>query len=348
MTPDEGRISSNNSNSTDNDERADDLPKEFLISYAVIHFLFFLFCLFMVIYLSIRLKKRAWDSPAKRFANIFNICFALVALFIAVNFIVVHSDIVLFILFFLSLANYLYFIAMYVALSLKVVTLFLSERLKLYAHKTHCVRFTEIASHVFFLLLAISYSVFHLNYFKLDFPDRIIYLIIMSIILIVFLLSYSFLFLAFVFLMKFFKYHNSKKKGVKYMIIKLLFLLIVFITYAIIVVLVIHFNLTLHFWSLLLVILHCVFYFILSILVVPLNHPLDIWCCKCHFRRSPPSGVSMVPVNNTEGQQTNPISVWDHRNVPSCTPPVNLPYEMSDCRSDYEMSDCRSDYEQHA
>ena len=71
MTPDEERNLSNNSNSTD--DGGDDHSKGFLISYAVIHFLSFLFYLFIVIYISIRLKKRAWDSPAKRFAN-FSMC----------------------------------------------------------------------------------------------------------------------------------------------------------------------------------------------------------------------------------------------------------------------------------
>ena len=118
----------------------------------------------------------------------------------------------------------------------------------------------------------------------------------------------------------------------KYMMIKLLFFLIICITLVIISVLaVVDFS---DFWSLLLLIINLVLYFILSISVVSLNHPLDIWCCKC-CRRSP--GLApLLPVNDTEGQQTNPISVWDHRNVPSYTV-TNLPNDMSDCRSDYEQ-----------
>ena len=277
----------------------------------------------MVIYLSIRPKKRAWDSPAKRFANFFNVCFALVALCIAVYFSGVHSDIVFFILYLLPLTD-LYFIAMYVALSLQTVTPFLPERFKLYARKTHCVKFTEVTSHVLLLLLAISYSVFQC---KSDFLNYSIYVEIIPIIL-----SSSFLILAFAFLMKFFKYHNNKKKGVKHMIIKLLFFVIIFsIIYAIIIVLAIQTSKS-HFLSLLLVILQFVFYFLLPILVVSLNHPLDIWCCKCCFSSS---RIPLLPVNDTEGQQTNPLSV-DHINLPSYTVP-NLPYEMSDCRSDYEQ-----------
>ena len=335
MTPDEERNLSNNSNSTDDggDDRADDHSKGLLISYAVIHFLSFLFCLFIVIYISIRLKKRAWDSPAKRFANFFNVCFALTVLCLPVyNFIGVHSDIVLFSNAFFSIANNLYFIGMYVALSLQIVFPFFPERLNLCAHKTHCVKFTEVTSHVLFLLLAIPYSVFHVHYYKLDFSDSIIY-VERGVFMIAFTLSYSFLFLAFAFLMKFFKYHNNKKKGVKHMIIKLLFFVSIFsVIYTIIIVLVIQTFESL-FLALLLVILQFVFYLILPILVVTLNHPLDIWCCKCCFSSS---RIPLLPVKDTEGQQTNPISVLNHRNVPSYTV-TNLPCEMTDCRSNYEQ-----------
>ena len=41
------------------------------------------------------------------------------------------------------------------------------------------------------------------------------------------------MFFTFVFLIKLFKYHNNMKKGVKYMIIKLLFLLLISITLVI-------------------------------------------------------------------------------------------------------------------
>ena len=332
MTLDEGSNSSNKSNSTD------DLPKEFLIPYGVIEFFLSLFCLFMVMYLSIRLKKRAWDSPVKRFGHFFNVCVALSSLssvtisfnqyfnFLSQGLLI---DILFVTTFPLFVACFLYFIAMYVALSLQVVTPFLPERLKVYAHKTHCVQFLEVTSHVLFLFLAIAFSVFfYYNLHILTF-----YAIICAgtgIILIV--LSYSILFFAFVFLMKVFKYHNNKKKGLKYMIIKLIFLLIICIALVITFVLAVaDFS---NFWLFLLSIINLVLYFLLSISVVSLNHPLDTWCCKC-CRRSP-DRAPLLPVNDTEGQQTNPVSVWDHRNVPSYTV-TNLPYDMSDCRSDYEQ-----------
>ena len=325
MTLDEKRNSSNKSNSND------DVFEEFLILSIVIQFFFFLFCLCMVLYLSIRLKKRAWDSPAKRFANFFSVCYALGALCIAVSLCsggnYDNNDIILFIFFLLSLLRFLYFIAMYVALSLQIVTPFLPERLKLCTHKTHCVKFTEVTSHVLFLFLDISFSV--LNYYLFDFQNNYTIYAVMGIILIVFILSYSILFLAFLFLMKFFKFHN-KKKGVRFVVIKIFFFLILCITYVIVTVL------ADHYWSLIILrILHSVNFFILSILVISLNYPLDMWCCKCCFQRSS-SRAPLLPINDTERQQTNPISVWDHRNVPNYTV-TNLSYDMSDCRSDYEQ-----------
>ena len=323
-TLDEERKLSNRSNSTEN------VADDFQLSYAAIQFFLSLFCLFMVIYLSIRLKKRAWDSPAKRFGHFFNVSLALTAFSTATIFFL-SPGLLLDILFVtsssLSMACFLYFAAMYVALSLQVVTPFLPERLKVYAHKTHCVQFLEVTSHVLFLFFAISFSVF----FHYNSHFLIIYTTIFAgacIILIV--LSYCFLIIAFVCLMKFFKYHHNKKKGVKYMMIKLLFFLIISITLVVTYVLAV-----VDFWSLWVLMILLALYFVLSVSVVSLTHPLDIWCCKCCCRRSP-GRAPLLPVNDTEGQQTNPISVWDHRNVPSYTV-TNLPYDMSDCRSDYEQ-----------
>ena len=349
-TLDEERKLSNRSNSTEN--VADDFQISYTVTAAAIQFFLSLVGLFMVIYLSIQLKKRAWDSPSKRFGHFFNVSLALTALCnVPILFNQYFSSgLLLHIVFVtsssLSLSCFLYFTAVYVALSLQVVAPFLPERLKVYAHKTHCVQFLEITSHVLFLLVAISFSVF--VYYNLHFLT--FYTTIFAgtgIILIV--LSYSVLILAFVFLMKFFKYQNNKKKGIKYMIIRLLFFLIIFITLVITFVLaVVNVDFS-DFWSnvafnntdgtliiqMVLVILQFVYYFIFSISVVSLNHPLDIWCCKWCCRRSP-GRAPLLPVNDTEGQQTNPISVWDHRNVPSYTV-TNLPYDMSDCRSDYEQ-----------
>ena len=197
---------SNRSNSTDN------VAEDFQISYAVIQFFLSLVGLFMVIYLSIRLKKRAWDSPAKRFGHFFNVSLALTALcnvpiifnqyfnFLSPELL---DNIVFVTAFPLGVACSQYFIAVYVALSLQVVTPFLPERLKVYAHKIHCVQFLEVTSHILFLFVAISFTVF--LYYNLHL------LLFFAIICagtgtILIILSYSVLIIAFVFLMKFFKY----------------------------------------------------------------------------------------------------------------------------------------------
>ena len=74
-----------------------------------------------------------------------------------------------------------------------------------------------------------------------------------------------------------------------------------------------------------------ILFFLVSLML--LNYPLDTWCLNC-FKKSP-SRSPLLPINNTEGEQTNPKSVWDHRCVPSHTT-TNYPPEMSDCRTDCE------------
>ena len=320
MTLDEERNLSNESNS--NRRLGEDLQ----IWYSVIQLLLSLFSLFIVIYLSIRLKTRAWDSPAKRFSHFFNLYFALATLCFAVGlYEVPYNDILCFSL---SLACFLYFTAMYVALLLQVVAPFPPERLKLYARKIHCATFSEVTTHVLLLILVISFSVFF--YYKSNILNLYTIYICMGIILFCFV--YLSLVFAFVFLIKFLRSHKNKGKSVKYMFLKLFLLFILCIPLVITYILAIH---SIQFlWFTFFTILNLIFLCILPISVASLNHPLDIWCCKFCCRRSA-GRAPLLPVNDTEGQQTNPISVWDHRNVPSYTA-TNLPHDMSDCRSDYE------------
>ena len=133
--------------------------------------------------------------------------------------------------------------------------------------------------------------------------------------------------------MKFLKSHKNNRKSVKYTFYKLFLLFILCIPLVTTYILAIH---SIQFlWFTFFTILNFIFLCVLPISVASLNHPLDIWCCKFCCRRSP-GRAPLLPVNATEGQQTNPISVWDHRNVPSYTV-TNLPHDMSDCRSDYEQ-----------
>ena len=322
--------------------------------FALMQLFFSLFCLLIVIYLSMRLKKRAWDSPAKRFGNILNVLIGLTYLAVAIYNVcivprITNPIIWFFTLFFASIylshLFFLYFIAMCLSLLLQVVSPFLHKQLKQCTRKSHCAIFTEVVCHVLlsvlFLVLTtlLLYSIYILiNYDYYLFNEIYIELLSMvpSISFVLFFSSFL-IFTFLVFLMKI-RTHNIAL-SIICMIVKIAFILIIYISINIASIIVTYLlildynNNNYYFWLLILYFnAEMVTYFILSILVVSLNHPT--WCCKC-CRRSP-GRAPLFPVNNTEGQQTNPLSVWDHRNVPSCTV-TNLPYEMTDCRSDYEQ-----------
>ena len=75
--------------------------------------------------------------------------------------------------------------------------------------------------------------------------------------------------------------------------------------------------------------------FVLVTIVTVLTYPREVWCC-CYRRPANPNVRTPLLINTAEGQETNPVSVWDHRNDPSTTA-TNYPPEMTDCRSDYEQ-----------
>ena len=360
ITADMDNITTPLPNTTLTPESEDSYPTAILVFkfFAVIQFLFSLFSLSMVIFLSIRLKKKAWDSPAKRFGHNLNVIVSLAFLALGVyNINKFHSTFLfllatVYICFSFLHLFFLYLTAIFVSRLLQIVSPFLNERLKRWAHKPHCATFTEVVCHILLSVLFIGLtpvlfffieSVFYFKQFRL-----IVTIEIISIVVFVLFFS-SCLIFASVFLMRRFSRNQNIASSIKYMIIKLVFILIMYISFSICTIIAIR----LFFNFVIRDILNFTFdetnplklaiyvnvvtalYLILSILVVALNHPLDIWCCKCCCRRSP-DRAPLLPVNDTEGQQTNPISVWDHRNVPSYTV-TNLPYDMSDCRSDYEQ-----------
>ena len=77
----------------------------------------------------------------------------------------------------------------------------------------------------------------------------------------------------------------------------------------------------------------CIFVFVT--IVTALTYPREVWCC-CYRRPANLNVRTPLLINTTQEQQTNPVSVWDHRNDPSTTATVYQP-EMTDCRSDYEQ-----------
>ena len=75
-----------------------------------------------------------------------------------------------------------------------------------------------------------------------------------------------------------------------------------------------------------------------------LTFPRDVlWCCckYCWRRRRVQLANLNVRTrlfdNATEGMETHPASVWDHRNDPSGTTVTHYHAEMTDCRSDYQQ-----------
>ena len=303
------------------------------ISLAVLQLLLSLFHLFTVLYLSLVLKKRAWDSPAKRFGHFFNLYFALTFLFFAIiNFSIssIYSySLAIIIVQYPIIIAFLNFAALLVALSLQLVAPFLPERVKKqYAgiHRPCCVKFTEVIIHVFFLLLTILSATLSWVFCNLcaciDYSPKLVFIVVCFSNIVLFL---SFGILVFTYI-KFFKNPNINK-SIKYVILKLVFIIIICILF-ILSIFILPNNLI--FWF-----LYLFFNFVLTLSVVSLNSPLHIWCYNCHSRESSSHVQPLLPVNDTDRQQTNPISVWDHRNVPSYTA-TNLPFEMSDCRSDYK------------
>ena len=274
-----------------------------VILLAGIEVVFSLFCLFMVIYISIRLKKKAWDSPAKRFGHLFNVYFALTIFsYASTNFSIAFNFTSFWICyssFPLFHVSFLYYTAVCAALLLQIVIPFLPEKLKLCTRKTRCVTFSEIASHLLIFLLLLS------CYVPLYYNTDVGYIIIeiSGIILALFLLFSFVLILALAFLIRFF---NNYKKPLKYMITEIFLLLNC-------IALIITLATATYWFAFSFLFIQMVLFFMLSILIASLDHPLDIWCCKCHFRNSP----QLLPVNDTEGQQTNPISVWEYRDKPS-------------------------------
>ena len=298
------------------------------ISIAVLQLFLSNLYVFIVLYLSLLRKKRAWDSPAKRFGHFFVLYLAMMFLFLAiVNFSIssISSyNVAMIIVRYPVGGTYLYFPALLVALSLQLVAPFLPERVKIQcACRPRRVWFIEIIIHVIFILLMISGATasWMLCKHKCGYKDFNPKLEIIVVCFSIIILIISFAILVFTFI----KFPNVNKR-IKYVILKLVFVIVISISY-IMVSITIQKNNTAF-------LLHIVFNFLLTLSIVSLNFPLHIWCYVCRLRKSQESRVPLLPINDTERQQTNPLSEWDHRNVPSYTA-TNLPFDMSDCRSDY-------------
>ena len=296
------------------------------ISIAVLLLFLSLFHLFTVLYLSLVLKKRAWDSPAKRFGHFFNLYFTLTFLFFAIVFFSTKSmyyiNIAVMIVRYPIIVAFLNFTALLVALSLQLVAPFLPERVKKQCTcRPGCGKFTEEIIHVLFLLLMILSVTFSwvFCYSHSNKNSHLTLIIVVCFSNVISFLSLALLVFTYI---KFFNNPNINK-SIKYVILKLVIVIIICILF-IILISIWPTNLFLYLFS----------FFFLTLSVLSLNSPLHIWCYVYHWRRFQESRVPLLPINDTERQQTNPLSEWDHTNVPSYTE-TNLPFDMSDCRSDY-------------
>ena len=297
------------------------------ISLAVLQLFLSRLYVFIILYLSLLRKKRAWDSPAKRFGHFFVLYSAMTFLFFAIVDFSISSissyNVAMIIVRYPFSGTYLYFTALLVALLLQLVAPFLPERVKRQCTcRSRRVWFIELIIHIIFTLLMIlgATASWMLCKHKCGCKDfnptlEIIFVCFSIIILII-----SFAILVFTFI----KFPNVNKR-IKYVILKLVFVIVISISYMISIT--IQNNIKAY-------LLHIVFNFLLTLSIVSLNFPLHIWCYVCCLRKSQESRVPLLPINDTERQQTNPLSEWDHKNVPSYTA-TNLPFDMSDCRSDY-------------
>ena len=203
---------------------------------AVVQFLLGLFDLFTVLYLSLVLKKRAWDSPAKRFGHSLNLYFAFAFLFFAIVHLSTSPKKIIWprssedctLQFYRRLFK-LNFAALLVPLSLQIVAPFFPERIKKQcACRSHCVHITEVVLHVLFLSLLILSAIFsHCKSLCECVDDSLIIVACFSTIV----LFLSFATIVFTYI-KFFKNPNINK-NIKYVILKLVFTIITCILFLI-------------------------------------------------------------------------------------------------------------------
>ena len=320
--------------------------KSELIVIGVTQLLVALFCVSTVTFLLIRVKKKLWDTAAKRFSLSLSLCFTLsflnnAALFFSIPYSFSKWYIAyVFINFCLLTAYDLYLTASLVSLLLQTGSPVLPKMMTNLLTPTQQY-ITEAAIQILILLLSlanltplINNSDYYHDYFETgcgSFPTYgfLVLCIILSCSVVVLCLTSAVL--GFFFLKFIHSQSNRITRRIINVIVKLGFLLfgtlslIVcdFITFTVYEVLSQSTPFTVLF-----AIVNIIFLTSLMIL----NYPsLDIWCFCLKNQSS--GSTHNHSLFDTEGQETNPKSVWDHKNVPSYTTPY-YPPEMSDCIMD--------------
>ena len=309
----------------------------------------------LFIYLSIRLRKRAWNSPTKRFTRSFEISFILLFLIIGIFSLppvindVCNNDVDMF--YFIVFTLPVIFISCPVffmsfaatALLFQVVFPWLPGRIKrfLESNKVKMVRIClEILVPLSFTLYAclnIAIGFVYTNQKDDDFlvVNPVLYASTGTIFVIsLFLCTFSFVCLISLSCILARSNVNSNT------LLKLLpFFGLTLISYLVSLALIVFYMACNGNYVGPICVINSPFCTIFVIAINTLIFPRDvIWCCFKCCRRRPvnPNVRTPLLINTTQGQQTNPVSVWDHRNDPSTTATVYQP-EMTDCRSDYEQ-----------
>lgn len=311
-----------------------------------------IFLLFL--YLSIRLRKRAWNTTSKRFSRFFQIFFLLLYFvsFIFTIFCLCTEDEVCSCPIGSFLPRVLFFVSTDFCISVSVAALLLQvtfpwvpERMKRYL-RSSVVKSSKRIFEVMALLLIVAYNIFWLITLILRVSHRIScehslnFKVLCYISLSITSITVSFNAFSIIILSIAFCAAKRSPTFTKKHLIKFLSLTAV-ITFDCSVSIILFFIHILHkldvvelknstlFNSLLGVNIVSIFIFLLVTTV--LNYERDVWCCccACLFSRSKGSSETPPLLNATNEQNTNPASI--RRNDPSFT--KYSPVEMSDCKS---------------
>ena len=313
---------------------------------AVVIFLFF-------IYLSIRLRKRAWNSPTKRFTRSFEISFILLFLIIGILslLLVVNDDadtLIVFVVYSLPIiiiSSPIFFMSFAAtALLFQVVFPWLPVRIKRFL-ESNKVKMARICLEI---LVPLSFTL----YVCLNIAILFVYtnqneegdLLVINAVLYVLYASTGTIFVISLFLSTFsfvclilFSCILARSSMNNNTLLKLLPFFGLTLTSCLVSLALVVFFIVCNdsFEGYAINSLFCTIVIAINTLIFPRD---VIWCCfKCCWRRPVnPNVRTPLLINTTQGQQTNPVSVWDHRNDPSTTATVYQP-EMTDCRSDYEQ-----------
>ena len=302
------------------------------------------------VYLSVRLRKRAWNTTSKRFSRVLEIV-SVLSYLLQLTIVCGEMDFsgncvfssFVYLIYFPAVSTFCIAISA-TALMLQVMFPWLPEGKKRFLQSnavTKCKLILEIAAVIMIVVYNICWITFSLPF------DFILYIIFIAVALLLLLSLTSFMIQIFsIISLLLFGWKTARlRTSTKILQIKLFLLATIVVLDSIIftasfIVITITCNLLISenctslspvFSSLANFV--CIFLFVTIVTV--LTYPREVWCC-CYRRPANPNVRTPLLINTAEGQETNPVSVWDHRNDPSTTATV-YPPEMTDCRSDYEQ-----------